>query len=62
MTKVLMVASEATPFAKTGGLAEVIGSLAPSLRERGEDVAVFLPRYRAIGLQGVVDDRARTHQ
>ena len=53
MTKVLMVASEATPFAKTGGLAEVIGSLAPSLREQGEDVAVFLPRYRATALQGL---------
>jgi starch synthase len=53
MTKVLMVASEATPFAKTGGLAEVIGSLAPSLRALGEDVAVFLPRYRSTGLQGL---------
>jgi starch synthase len=48
-----MVASEAAPFATTGGLAEVIGSLAPSLRAQGEDVAVFLPRYRAIGLQGL---------
>jgi starch synthase len=48
-----MVASEATPFAKTGGLAEVIGSLAPSLRAQGEDVAVFLPRYRSTGLQGL---------
>jgi starch synthase len=53
MTKVLMVASEATPFAKTGGLAEVIGSLAPSLRAQGEDVAVFLPRYRSTGLPGL---------
>jgi starch synthase len=53
MTKVLMVASEATPFAKTGGLAEVIGSLAPSLRAQGEDVAVFLPRYRATAMQGL---------
>ena len=53
MTKVLMVASEAAPFAATGGLAEVIGSLAPCLRERGDDVAVFVPRYRAIGLQGL---------
>lgn len=53
MTKVLMVTSEATPFAKTGGLADVIGSLSPALRARGEDVAVFLPRYRAVGLQGL---------
>ena len=48
-----MVASEATPFAKTGGLADVIGSLSPALRARGEDVAVFMPRYRAISLQGL---------
>jgi starch synthase len=51
MAKVLMVTSEATPFAKTGGLADVIGSLSPALRAQGEDVAVFLPRYRAISLQ-----------
>jgi starch synthase len=43
-----MVASEATPFAKTGGLADVVGSLAPALRARGEDVAVFMPRYRGV--------------
>lgn len=40
-----MVASEATPYAKTGGLADVIGSLPPALRARGEDVAVVLPLY-----------------
>jgi starch synthase len=45
MSKVLMVASEATPFIKTGGLADVLGALPPALRERGEDVAVVLPLY-----------------
>lgn len=57
--KVLMVASEATPFAKTGGLADVIGSLAPALRARGEDVAIFMPRYRGVeppGMTRVYDD------
>jgi starch synthase len=48
MSKILMVASEAIPFAKTGGLADVIGSLSPILRASGEEVAVFLPRYRSI--------------
>lgn len=43
-----MVASEATPFAKTGGLADVLGSLPHALRERGEEVAVVLPRYGSI--------------
>jgi starch synthase len=44
--KILMVASEATPFAKTGGLADVLGSLPAALVERGEQVAVVLPAYR----------------
>jgi starch synthase len=44
--KVLMVASEATPFAKTGGLADVVGSLPPALRKLGEEVAVLMPKYR----------------
>ncbi|MGA2881329.1 MAG: glycogen synthase GlgA [Bryobacteraceae bacterium] len=43
---ILMVASEATPFAKTGGLADVLGALPPALAERGERVAVVLPAYR----------------
>ena len=43
---VLMVASEATPFAKTGGLADVIGGLPAALAARGEQVAVVIPDYR----------------
>ena len=43
---ILMVASEATPFAKTGGLADVLGALPAALAERGEQVAVVLPAYR----------------
>ena len=46
--KILTVASEAAPFAKTGGLADVIGSLPPALVERGEQVAVVMPLYRSI--------------
>jgi starch synthase len=44
--KILMVASEATPFCKTGGLADVIGALPAALLEKGEQVAVVLPGYR----------------
>jgi len=44
--KILFVASEATPFAKTGGLADVIGSLPVALAARGERLAVVLPAYR----------------
>lgn len=43
---ILMIGSEATPFAKTGGLADVLGALPAALAERGERVAVVLPAYR----------------
>jgi starch synthase len=43
---VLFVASECVPFAKTGGLADVVGALPRALAERGHDVRVVLPRYR----------------
>ncbi len=42
-----MVASEAAPFVKTGGLADVLGSLPAALAKRGDEVAVVLPRYRS---------------
>ncbi len=43
-----MVASEAAPFAKTGGLADVMESLPAALARLGDEVAVLLPRYRNI--------------
>ena len=48
--RILFVASEAAPLAKTGGLADVVGSLPRALRSLGYEVAVFLPRYRQIDL------------
>jgi starch synthase len=42
---VLFAASEAAPFAKTGGLADVIGSLPKELKKQGIDVRVILPKY-----------------
>lgn len=48
MSRILMVSSEATPFAKTGGLADVVGSLPAALLEIGDDAAVVMPRYRTI--------------
>ncbi|OPH47121.1 starch synthase [Paenibacillus ferrarius] len=43
--KVLFAASEAVPFIKTGGLADVIGSLPKELSQQGLDVRVILPKY-----------------
>jgi len=45
---VLFLASEVTPFAKTGGLADVAGSLPGALKRLGADVSVGLPLYRAV--------------
>jgi starch synthase len=46
--RILMVASEAQPFAKTGGLADVMGALPPALARLGHHVDVVIPRYRGI--------------
>lgn len=45
--RVLLVASEAVPLVKTGGLADVITSLARALRQRGVEAAVLMPGYPA---------------
>jgi starch synthase len=44
---VLLAASEVVPFAKTGGLADVAGSLPQALARRGHQCAVILPLYRS---------------
>ena len=46
--KILFTASECVPFIKTGGLADVVGALAPVLAKQGHDVRVMLPLYTAI--------------
>ena len=46
--KILFTASECVPFVKTGGLADVVGALAPVLAAQGHDVRVILPLYSAI--------------
>lgn len=45
MKKILFVASEGVPFIKTGGLADVVGSLPKCIDKRYYDVRVVLPKY-----------------
>jgi starch synthase len=46
--QITFAASEATPFAKTGGLADVVGALPRELVKRGHKVTVFLPFYARV--------------
>ncbi|PYR31044.1 MAG: hypothetical protein DMF90_26420, partial [Acidobacteria bacterium] len=52
---VLLVGSEALPFSKTGGLADVLGALPLALARLGWDVTVVSPRYRDVTAGELVD-------
>ena len=45
MKKILFAASEGVPFIKTGGLADVVGSLPKCIDKKYFDVRVILPKY-----------------
>ena len=46
--KILMVSAEVVPFAKTGGLADMVSALAIQLTKMGHDVKIVMPRYYKI--------------
>ena len=51
----LIIGSEAVPFAKTGGLADVLGALPRALSRLGWDVTLALPRYRGVAAGSLVE-------
>jgi starch synthase len=51
--KVAFFASEVTPYAKTGGLADVVGALPKHLAKAGHEVKVFIPLYREVRSKGL---------
>ncbi len=55
--RILQLASEAVPFAKTGGLADVVGALCRYLGSQGHRVCLFLPLYRAVREAGFESGR-----
>ncbi len=55
--RICFVASEVTPLAKTGGLADVAGVLPRHLQRMGHDVRIFMPRYSALRLGSAAPKR-----
>jgi starch synthase len=49
--KVLILAAEIVPFAKVGGLADIVGALPKALKSLGHDVRLVMPRYRQVDEQ-----------
>ena len=56
--RIVMIASEAQPFSKTGGLADVATALPKALGRLGHDVTLITPRYRGIADGPIVDSLA----
>ncbi|MGA7827152.1 MAG: glycogen synthase GlgA [Geobacteraceae bacterium] len=57
--KILFVSSEVSPFAKTGGLADVAGALPKALRNNGHDVRIIMPLYHCVETGNFTIKKAR---
>ena len=51
--KIMMVSSEAVPFAKAGGLADMVSSLSLALAKQGHEVKITIPRYYCVDRTGL---------
>lgn len=51
MMKIVMAAAECAPFAKAGGLADVLGALPKELSRLGHEITVIIPKYSLIAYQ-----------
>ena len=60
--KIAIVASEAVPFAKTGGLADVTGALPKALFRLGHEPILILPLHRAVRRSGAALLRGGKHR
>jgi starch synthase len=58
--KILMLASEAVPLAKTGGLADVVSALSGELARLGHEVRLIVPRYAGTGVPAADMRETRT--
>ena len=61
MKKILFVASEVVPFIKTGGLADVVGSLPKYFNKQEYDVRIMVPKYTVIPEEYKNKMQYRTH-
>lgn len=61
MKKILFVASEAVPFIKTGGLADVVGSLPKCFDKEKYDVRVMIPKYMCMSDEYKSQLKYKTH-
>ena len=61
MKKILMVSSEAVPYIKTGGLADVVGSLPRYMNREEYDVRVILPKYACMKQEFLADSQFVCH-
>ena len=55
--RVLFVASEASPFIKTGGLGDVAGALPKALAKKNVDIRVVIPKYKELNWE--IKDKLR---